>query len=198
MKQEPRLKFTREEQAAPELKKPIRKVKKAEAKADRAQSKIPNKAVKQRTVDPATGQVTAKLTFADKKPPPKLSRIVKAAPVNTVSIAAHRKIRQYEDENVGLEAAHFVEGSAESGARLAASAIRSRSLRPHRKATAAESRLERANLNALYRKAELEQPASIPSPNGSSGALSESSTPRPKRVGPPRPRSRRQRLSAIL
>ena len=162
MKQEPRLRFTKEEQAAPELIKPIQKVKKEEAKADKAQAKIPKKAVKQRTVDPATGKVTAKLTFEDKKPPSKLSHAVKAAPVNTVSVAAHREVRQYEDDNVGLEAAHFVEGNAESGTRLTTSAIRSQRLRPYRKAAAAESKLEKANLNALYKKAELQQPTSNP------------------------------------
>ena len=162
MKREPRLQFTKEEQDAPELEKPIREVKKAEAKADKAQAKVPKKPVKERTVDPATGKVTAKLTFEDKKPPSKLSHAVKAAPVNTASIAAHREIRQYEDDNVGLEAAHFAEGSAESGARLTESAIRAQRLRPYRKAAAAESRLEKANLTALYKKAELNQPASNP------------------------------------
>ena len=137
----PRLKFTREEMDTPELKKPIRKVKKAEAKADKAQAKIPKKAVKTRNLDPATGKVTTKLTFEDKKPPSKLSHAAKAAPVNTASIAAHREIRQYEDDNVGLEAAHFVEGNAESGARLTTSAVRSQRLRPYRKAAAAESKL---------------------------------------------------------
>ena len=164
MKREPRLKFTQEEMDAPELEKPIRKVKKAAAKADKAQAKIPKKQIKQRSVDPATGKVTTKLSFEDKKPPSKLSHAAKAAPVNTASTAAHREIRQYEyeDENVGLEAAHFVEGNAESGARLTTSAVRSQRLRPYRKAAAAESKLEKANLNALYKKAELEQPTSNP------------------------------------
>ena len=145
MKTEPRLKFTKEEQTAPELKKPIRKVKKAQAKADKAQAKIPKKAVKIRTVDPSTGKVKTKLTFEDKKPPSKLNHAVKAAPINTVSVTAHRKIRQYEDDNLGLEAAHAVEGSTEAGARMTASAVRSQRLRPYRKAAAAERKLERAN-----------------------------------------------------
>ena len=162
MKQEPRLKFKEEEQAAPELKKPIQRVKKAEAKANMAQKKLPKKAVRKRSVDPNTGKVTTKLTFEDKESPSKLSHAVKSAPANAVSVAAHREIRQYEDENVGLESAHFVEGSAESGTRLTASAIRSQRLRPYRKAAAAERKLEKANLNALYRKAELQQPTTNP------------------------------------
>lgn len=137
MKREPRLKFTQEEMNTPELEKPIQKVKKAATKADKAQAKIPKKSVKQRSVDPATGKVTTKLSFEDKKPPSKPSHAAKAAPVSTASIAAHREIRQYEDDNVGLEAAHFVEGNAESGGRLTTSAVRSQRLRPYRKAAAA-------------------------------------------------------------
>ena len=162
MKQEPRLKFTTEEQAALELKKSIQKVNKATAKADKAQAKIPKKAVKARTVDPATGKVKTKLTFEDKKPPSKLNHAVKSAPVNTASMAAHREIRQYEDDNLGLEAAHTVEGSAEAGARMITSAVRSQRLRPYRKAAAAEHKLERANLDALYQKAQMDNPTSNP------------------------------------
>ena len=162
MRQEPRLKFKEEELDAPELKKPIQKVKKAKAKANKAQKKLPKKTVRQRSVDPNTGKVTAKLTFEDKKPPSELSHALKSTPANAVSVVAHREIRQYEDDNVGLESAHFVEGSAESGARLTASTIRSQRLRPYRKAAAAERKLEKANLNALYRKAELQQPATNP------------------------------------
>ena len=45
---------------------------------------------------------------------------------------------------------------------MTASAVRSQRLRPYRKAAAAERKLERANLNALYKKTELEQPTSNP------------------------------------
>ena len=77
MKREPRLQFTDEERAAPELKKTIKKVDKAAAKADKAQSKIPTKKIlaKERTADPATGKVKTRLRFEEmeKKPPSKLA-----------------------------------------------------------------------------------------------------------------------------
>ena len=59
MKREPRLQFSDADLAEPKLEKPIKRVKKAEAKADKAQAKIPKKTVikKERGFDPATGKV---------------------------------------------------------------------------------------------------------------------------------------------
>ena len=54
MKREPRLQFSDADLAEPKLEKPIKRVKKAEAKADKAQAKIPKKQVRQKTVDPKT------------------------------------------------------------------------------------------------------------------------------------------------
>lgn len=59
MSKNPRLKFTKEEQAAPELKKPVRRADKAAGRADKAQAKIPKKVVKtnERVVNPQSGKV---------------------------------------------------------------------------------------------------------------------------------------------
>lgn len=71
MKIEPRLQFSDADLAEPKLEKPIKRVKKAEAKADKAQAKIPKKTVvkKERGFDPATGKVKTELRFeeVDKK-----------------------------------------------------------------------------------------------------------------------------------
>ena len=55
MKREPRLQFSNADLAEPKLEKPIKRVKKAAAKADKAQTKIPKKTVvkKERGFDPA-------------------------------------------------------------------------------------------------------------------------------------------------
>ena len=45
MKREPRLQFSDADLAEPKLEKPIKQVKKAAAKADKAQAKIPKKTV---------------------------------------------------------------------------------------------------------------------------------------------------------
>ena len=167
MKREPRLQFSDADLAEPKLEKPIKRVKKAEAKADKAQAKIPKKTVvkKERGFDPATGKVKTQLRFEEvdkKKPPSKLIHAVQDAPANFVLSQVHREVAQSEDDNVGVEAAHKVEQSVESGGRLVQSAHRTHQLKPYRAATRAEKKLERANLDALQKKAEIDSPTSNP------------------------------------
>ena len=167
MKREPRLQFSDADLAEPKLEKPIKRVKKAEGKADKAQAKIPKKTVikKERGFDPATGKVKTQLRFEEvdkKKPPSKLTHAVQDAPANFVLSQVHREVRQSEDDNVGVEAAHKVEQTVESGGRLVQSAHRAHQLKPYRAAIRAEKKLERANLDALQKKAEIDRPTSNP------------------------------------
>ena len=167
MKREPRLQFSDADLAEPKLEKPIKRVKKAAAKADKAQAKIPKKTVvkKERGFDPATGKVKTQLRFEEvdkKKPPSKLIHAVQDAPANFVLSQVHREVRQSEDDNVGVEAAHKVEQAVESGGRLVQSAHRAHQLKPYRAAIRAEKKLERANLDALQKKAEIDSPTSNP------------------------------------
>ena len=167
MKREPRLQFSDADLVEPKLEKPIKRVKKAEAKADKAQAKIPKKTVvkKERGFDPATGKVKTQLRFEEvdkKKPPSKLTHAVRDAPANLILSQVHREVRQSEDDNVGVEAAHKVEQAVESGGRLVQSAHRAHQLKPYRAATRAEKKLERANLDALQKKAEIDSPTSNP------------------------------------
>ena len=167
MKREPRLQFSDADLAEPKLKKPIKRVKKAEAKADKAQAKIPKKTVvkKERGFDPATGKVKTQLRFEEvdkKKPPSKLTHAVQDAPANLILSQVHREVRQSEDDNVGVEAAHKMEQTVESGGRLVQSAHRAHQLKPYRAAIRAEKKLERANLDALQKKAEIDSPTSNP------------------------------------
>ena len=167
MKREPRLQFSDADLAEPKLEKPIKRVKKAAAKADKAQAKIPKKTVvkKERGFDPATGKVKTQLRFEEvdkKKPPSKLTHAVQDAPTNLVLSQVRREVRQSEDDNVGVEAAHKVEQAVESGGRLVQSAHRAHQLKPYRAAIRAEKKLERANLDALQKKAEIDRPTSNP------------------------------------
>ena len=167
MKREPRLQFSNADLAEPKLEKPIKRVKKAAAKADKAQAKIPKKTVvkKERGFDPATGKVKTQLRFEEvdkKKPPSKLTHAVRDSPANFVLSQVHREVRQSEDDNVGVEAAHKVEQAVESGGRLVQSAHRAHQLKPYRAAIRAEKKLERANLDALQKKAEIDSPTSNP------------------------------------
>ena len=167
MKREPRLQFSDADLVEPKLEKPIKRVKKAEAKADKAQAKIPKKTVvkKERGFDPATGKVKTQLRFEEvdkKKPPSKLTHAVQDAPASFVLSQVHREVRQSEDDNVGVEAAHKVEQAVESGGRLVQSAHRAHQLKPYRAAIRAEKKLEQANLDALQKKAEIDSPTSNP------------------------------------
>lgn len=167
MKREPRLQFSDADLAEPKLEKPIKRVKKAEVKADKAQAKIPKKTVvkKECGFDPATGKVKTQLRFEEvnkKKPPSKLTHAVQDAPANLVLSQVHREVAQSEDDNVGVEAAHKVEQTVESGGRLVQSAHRAHQLKPYRAAIRAEKKLERANLDALQKKAEIDSPTSNP------------------------------------
>ena len=167
MKREPRLQFSDADLAEPKLEKPIKRVKKAEAKADKAQAKIPKKTVvkKERGFDPATGKVKTQLRFEEvdkKKPPSKLTHAVQDAPASFVLSQVHREARQSEDDNVGVEAAHKVEQAVESGGQLGQSAHRAHQLKPYRAAIRAEKKLERANLDALQKKSEIDSPTSNP------------------------------------
>ena len=167
MKRGPRLQFSDADLAEPKLEKPIKRVKKAAAKADKAQAKIPKKTMvkKERGFDPDTGTVKTQLRFEEvdkKKPPSKLTHAVQDAPANLILSQVHREVRQSEDDNVGVEAAHKVEQAVESGGRLVQSAHRAHQLKPYRAAIRAEKKLERANLDALQKKAEIDSPTSNP------------------------------------
>lgn len=167
MKREPRLQFTDADFAEPELKKPIKRVKKAEAKADQAQAKIPKNPVvkKERDFDPSTGKVKTHLRFEKvdkKKPPSKLTHAVQDAPANLALSQFHREMRKSEDDNVGVEAAHKLESATESSGRLIQSAHRAHQLKPYRAAIRAEEKLEKANIRALQKKAQIETPTSNP------------------------------------
>lgn len=161
-KRSPRLQFTDEERAAPELKKAIQKADKKADKLDKAEAKIPKKTVKrkERVVD-AEGKVTTRLYFEEvdkKKPPSKLTHAATAAPINSALATAHREIRQSEEDNVGVESAHRIEEVAEGGVRMVDSAHRSHKLKPYRNAAHAEAAADKANLKALNKQAQRENP----------------------------------------
>lgn len=176
MTKEPRLRFTDEERSDPALEKPIRKVDRATAKADKAQAKIPKRNVKQTVVDPETG----KLVLEDKpKPPSKLSHAVRDTPLNMVTGKLHHEVQESEQDNVGVESAHKSEEAVETGARLVREGCRSHKLKPYRKAAQAEQKLEKANVNALYQKSLRDDPqlASNPISRCSRNRPSKRSTP---------------------
>lgn len=161
-KRSPRLQFFDEERASPELKKVIEKADKKADKMDKAEAKIPKKTVKRKErVVGEDGKVSVKLHFEEvdkKKPTSKLTHSLTDAPLNTVLATAHREVRDSEEDNVGVEGAHKLEQVAEGGVRTLDSAHRSHKLKPYREAAYAEKAADKANLKALNKQAQQNNP----------------------------------------
>lgn len=162
-KRSPRLQFTEEELADPKLKKAIHKADKAVDKLDKAESKIPKKKVKvkERVFDEKAGTITTRLLFEEvdkKRPVSKLSHDFAAAPLTSLTVAAHREVQDFEDDNAGIESAHKLEEVAEGGARTIASAHRSQQLKSYRNADRAEAAADKANLKALNKISNAQNP----------------------------------------
>lgn len=161
-KRSPRLQFSDEERTSPELKKVIEKADKKADKLDKAEAKIPKKTVKRKErVVGEDGKVSVKLHFEEvdkKKPTSKLSHSLTDAPLNTVLATAHREVRDSEEDNVGVEGAHKLEQVAEGGVRILDSAHRSHKLKPYREAAYAEKAADKANLKALNKQAQQNNP----------------------------------------
>ena len=143
----PRLHFTDEERASPELKKPIRKADKA---ADR--------------VEAAKRKVHLRFDEDAPKAPSKLSHEVQKAPGKLVAEEAHRQVREAEDDNAGVQAAHGAEQTAESALHMGESAYHAHKLKPYRDVAKAEQRLEQANVDALYQRSVKENPQAASNP----------------------------------
>lgn len=161
-KRSPRLQFSDEERASPELKKVIEKADKKADKLDKAEAKIPKKTVKRKErVVGEDGKVSVKLHFEEvdkKKPTSKLTHSLTDAPLNTVLATAHREVRDSEEDNVGVEGVHKLEQVAEGGVRTLDSAHRSHKLKPYREAAYAEKAADKANLKALNKQAQHNNP----------------------------------------
>lgn len=134
-KRAPKLQFTDEELAAPEVSKAAKKAAKRIEKLEQLEAKIP---VKNGTEKP--------------RPKSKLQHAVRDAPAKAVRSAAHREIQKSEDDNVGVESAHKLEEAAEQTVRAVETAHRSHQLKPYRSADRAEARADSANLDALQKQ----------------------------------------------
>ena len=140
-KRAPRLQFTDEELAAPEVSKAAKKAAKRIEKLERLEEKIP---MKNGTEKP--------------RPASKLQHAVRDAPGKAVRSAVHREVSQHEDDNVGVESVHKLEEAAEQTVRAVETAHRSHQLKPYRSADRAEARADSANLDALQKQAQQQNP----------------------------------------
>lgn len=143
----PRVHFTDAERASPELKKPIKKAGKAADRVEAAKRKV-------------------RLRFEEDAPkaPSKLSHEVKKAPGKLLSEEVHRNVREAEDDNAGVAAAHGAEQTAEHALHMGESAYHAHKLKPYRDVAKAEHRLEQANVDALYQRAVRDNPQAASNP----------------------------------
>ncbi len=159
-KRAPKLLFTKEERAMPEMKKVIKKADKAAEKLEKAESKIPKKTIKtkKRVVDPKTGKVTTRLFFEEvekKRPPSKLSHAITNAPTDILNSSIHQKIRENNDDNSGVEAVNNVSEGAQGTYRVSQSIHHSQEEKPYLKAEKAQANADKANLKALNKEYEI-------------------------------------------
>lgn len=118
-----RLQLTDAELADPKLEKPLHQVEKAADQLGKAKARIPKRKALAiaRATDEATGKITLRLHFEENlKPPSRLMHEVMPLPTG----AAHRQVKEAEDENVGLQAAHSTEQNVESSVRFVTNSSR--------------------------------------------------------------------------
>ena len=134
-----RLQFSDKERAAPELQKVIRKSDKAADKLDAARAAVPEKS-------PSFHQPMNPL----------------ARSLQEIGHAAHAKVHEVEQENVGVEAGHLTERSIERAVRYGNRKLQNwqadRKLKPWREVSSAEQAAVQANADALYQKTLRENP----------------------------------------
>ena len=134
-----RLQFTEEERAAPELQKAIRKSDKAADKLDAVRAAVPEK-------QPSLHQPVNPL----------------ARPLQEIGHAAHAKVHEVEQENVGVEAGHLTERGMEKAVRYGNRKLQNwqadRKLKPWREVSSAKQAAVQTNADALYQKALRENP----------------------------------------
>ena len=162
-----RLQFTEEERAAPELQKAIRKSDKAADKLDAARATVPKKRVlgTERVFDEASGAGRTRLVFHETDKPASIRQPGPnplARPLQEVAHAAHAKVHEVEQENVGVEAGHLTERGMEKAVRYGNRKLQNwqadRKLKPWREVSHAEQATVQANAEALYQKALRENP----------------------------------------
>lgn len=162
-----RLQFTEEERADPILGKYIDRSDRAADKLDAAKAAIPTKKVlrTERIFDETAGKGKTQLHFEEmeKRPNGRLRHNPLSRPVHEIVHAAHAKVHEVEQENVGVEAGHKGEVLTERGLAYGKGKVRAavhhHRTKPWRDAAKAEQASFKANAEYLYQKALHDDPA---------------------------------------
>ena len=162
-----RLQFTEEEHADPALRKYIDRSGRAADRLDAAKAAIPTKKVlrTERVFDETAGKGKTQLHFeeVEKRPNGRLRHNPLSRPVHEIVHAAHAKVHEVEQENVGVEAGHKGEVLTERGFAYGKGKVRAavhhHRTKPWRDAAKAEQASVKANAEYLYQKALHDDPA---------------------------------------
>lgn len=162
-----RLQFTEEERADPALGKYIDRSDRAADRLDAAKAAIPTKKVlrTERVFDETAGKGKTQLHFeeVEKRPNGRLRHNPLSRPVHEIAHAAHAKVHEVEQENVGVEAGHKGEVLTERGFAYGKGKVRAaihhHRTKPWRDAAKAEQASVKANADYLYQKALHDDPA---------------------------------------
>ena len=162
-----RLQFTEEERADPALGKYIDRSDRAADRLDAAKAAIPTKKVlrTERVFDETAGKGKTQLHFeeVEKRPNGRLRHNPLSRPVHEIVHAAHAKVHEVEQENVGVEAGHKGEVLTERGFAYGKGKVRAaihhHRTKPWRDAAKAEQDSVKANAEYLYQKALHDDPA---------------------------------------
>lgn len=173
VKRPTRLRFTEDDLSSDAVKKAVEKAEKAATKAEKAVDRItPKKYRKQHGKSDVSDGKSTKLRFEKAnqdditKKPFGIKRGATHIPIDTLSANIHKSISQYEDDNVGVQAAHQTELGAETAYRVVNHAVYSHKLKAYDKAEKLVSKSDKANVNALFEKFKKDNP------NASSNPLS--------------------------
>ena len=162
-----RLQFTEEERADPVLGKYIDRSDRAADRLDAAKAAIPTKKVlrTERVFDETAGKGKTQLHLeeVEKRPNGRLRHNPLSRPVHEIVHAAHAKVHEVEQENVGVEAGHKGEVLTERGLAYGKGKVRAavhhHRTKPWRDAAKAEQASFKANADYLYQKALHDDPA---------------------------------------
>lgn len=162
-----RLQFTEEERADSALGKYIDRSDRAADRLDAAKAAIPTKKVlrTERVFDETAGKGKMQLHFeeVEKRPNGRLRHNPLSRPVHEIVHAAHAKVHEVEQENVGVEAGHKGEVLTERGLAYGKGKVRAavhhHRTKPWRDAAKAEQASFKANADYIYQKALHDDPA---------------------------------------
>ena len=165
-----KIRFSDADLADAKVRKAAEKAEEAVEKADRAKARLPSK--KLRTKTSAAAAEGAKLRFGKKeivveeikKPRPVAAKAAAKGAAASVSGTVHKKASEYEDDNVGVQAANEVTGAAETAVQTGDTVRYSHKLKTYNRAAKLEAKADKANVEAMYQKSVKANPEAASNP----------------------------------